>query len=271
MNKKVKKQITNIGSSKEKKKQGNREKNVGVAAANLLLHNINLPRRVVLQIAEEVGKAVSKRLAGRKHKKKVQKKIESPLVLDTSAIIDGRVFQLSEMGVFYGSVIVLESVLSELKNIADSKDDVKKERGRRALKMLEDFKKQRGIKLSVVVDEKEGIPVDESIIFHAKKFKGRIVTCDYNLSKKAKIGNVLTINLYEMANVLKTTALPGEQFWVKIVQAGKGAEQGVGYLPDGTMLVVEHGKNLLGKTVQVTVSRIIQTDAGKILFAKIKE
>jgi uncharacterized protein YacL len=180
-----------------------------------------------------------------------------------------RAFDLAKIGALYGNFIVLESVLSELKNIADSKDALKKDRGRRAMDALEKFKKTRGIKVKVLPDEVVK-PVDESIIDHAKKYRGRIITCDYNLSKKAKISNVVAIDLYEMTNVLKTQALPGEEFFVKIVQEGKGPGQGVGYLPDGTMLVVEQGKTLLGKTVEVRVSRIIQTDAGKILFSKLK-
>lgn len=259
----VKKQI--------KKKSAATHRSGSSVARELLLQNIMLPRRVVLQIAEEVGKVVNQGLAVRRRRKVASKKIENPLFLDTSAIIDSRVFEISKMGVFYGNVVVLESVLGELKNIADSKDDVKRERGRKALNSLDTFKKQRGIKLIVLPDEKEGIPVDESIIFHAKRYRGRVITCDYNLSKKAKISNVITINVYELANILKTTALPGEIFWVKIMQEGKGAGQGVGYLPDGTMLVIEQGRSLIGNTVEVVVSRIIQTDAGKILFAKMKE
>jgi uncharacterized protein YacL len=197
-----------------------------------VLGNLMLPRKVVMQIADEVGKVVSQKITIRRRKsKKSSTKIDNPILLDTSAIIDMRVFDLAKIGALYGTFIVLESVLSELKNIADS---------------------------------------NEAIIDHAKKYKGRIITCDYNLAKKAKISNVIAIDLYEMTNILKTQALPGEEFFVKIVQEGKGIGQGVGYLPDGTMLVVEQAKTMLGKTVQVQVSRIIQTDAGKILFSKIK-
>lgn len=241
-------------------------------AGNLLMQNIMLPRRVVQQIAEEVGKVVSRNFPRVKRKKKVvSKKIESPIFLDTSAIIDTRIFDLMKVGVFIGNFVVLESVLKELKNIADSKDDVKKERGRRALHLLDESKKIRGVKIIVLPDEEVEKLVDDSIIVHAKKYKGRVITCDYNLSKKAKISNVISVDLYEMANILKTTALPGEQFFVKIIQSGKGEDQGVGYLPDGTMIVVEHGRELIGKTIGVVVSRIIQTDAGKILFAKVKK
>lgn len=254
-------------SSKDTKPNGlPREKNT----RSDMLDNLMLPPRVVAQIAEEVAKAVSKRMPKRRAKSiKSNKKIETAVFLDTSAIIDMRVFDLGKIGALYGTFIVLETVLLELKNIADSKDSLKKDRGRRAMDALDKFKKVKGIKVKVI-DDHSGKPVDEALIEHARLYHGRIITCDYNLAKKAKISNVVAVDLYEMTNILKTQALPGEEFFVKIVQEGKGVEQGVGYLPDGTMLVVEQGKAHIGKTIGVTVSRIIQTDAGKILFSKIK-
>lgn len=255
-------------SSKTKKTGTGR---VDVAAiGSEVLENLMLPRRVIMQIADEVAKVVIQRIPHRKKKNaRSDKKIVNPVFLDTSAIIDMRVFDLAKIGALYGNFIVLDSVLTELKNIADSKDTIKRERGRRAMDALDKFKKSRGIKVIIMHDEEQKM-VDESIVNHAKRYKGRIITCDFNLAKKAKISNVVAIDLYEMTNILKTQALPGEEFFVKIVQEGKGAGQGVGYLPDGTMLVVEQAKMLLGKTIQVQVSRIIQTDAGKILFSKIK-
>ncbi len=257
-------------NSKIKKSEKSSRVEAARAVGSEVLQNIMLPPRVVRQIAEEVGKVVGKRLLIRRGKaRKSNTKIDNPVFLDTSAIIDMRVFDLAKIGALYGNFIVLESVLSELKNIADSKDSVKKERGRRSMDALEKFKKTRGMKVKILQDEFVK-PVDEAIIDHAKKYKGRIITCDYNLAKKAKISGVVAIDLYEMTNILKTQALPGEEFFVKIVQEGKGIGQGVGYLPDGTMLVVEQGKTFVGKTIKVEVSRIIQTDAGKILFSKIK-
>lgn len=265
--KKTKNKVTVKGSTTKKRKSG---VDVARAVGSEVLQNIMLPQRVIRQIADEVGKVVNKSIHVRRRKnKKPNTKIDHPVFLDTSAIIDMRVFDLAKIGAMYGTFIVLESVLVELKNIADSKDSVKKDRGRRAMDALEKFKKLRGIKLKIMPDE-VAKPVDEAIIDHSKKYKGRIVTCDYNLAKKAKISGVLAVDLYEMANILKTQALPGEEFFVKIVQEGKGVGQGVGYLPDGTMLVVEQGRSMVGKTIQVEVSRIIQTDAGKILFSKIK-
>lgn len=270
MNKADKKTKSGKQSSKIKTKTKGSRVDAARALSSEVLENLMLPRKVVMQIADEVGKVVSQRIAIRRKKgKKSSTKIDNPVLLDTSAIIDMRIFDLAKIGAIYGTFIILESVLSELKNIADSKDSLKKDRGRRAMDALDNFKKVRGIKIKIMPDEFEKL-VDESIIDHARKYKGRIITCDYNLAKKAKISNVVAIDLYEMTNILKTQALPGEEFFVKIVQEGKGLGQGVGYLPDGTMLVVEQAKTLLGKTIQVQVSRIIQTDAGKILFSKIK-
>lgn len=229
-----------------------------------------LPKKVVSQIAEEVARAVYERVPARRRALAKKTATERPgsFILDTSAIIDGRIFDLAKIGAFFGNFILLAGVLDELKNIADSKDDVKRERGRRALRSLDEFKKMKGVKLVHVADEDIKKPVDERIISYAKKHEGRILTCDFNLSKKARITGAVSIDLYEMANILKTTAVPGEEFFVKVVQRGKGMGQGVGYLPDGTMIVVEQGENLIDKTVKVVVSRVIATDAGRIFFGK---
>lgn len=232
-----------------------------------IMESILLPRRVVLQIAEEVAVRLKRRSSAKKVANKG--KSESAFVLDTSAIIDQRIFDLVKLGVFQGSFILLESVLGELKRIADLKDEVKKERGKRALKDLDNLRKDKYVKLIILKDEEKVEAVDDKIIQYARRNKARILTCDFNLSKKARISGVVSIDIHEMANVLKTQAIPGEVFWVKIIQKGKGQNQGVGYLPDGTMIVVEEGENLIDKTVQVTVSRIIQTEAGKILFSKL--
>lgn len=235
-----------------------------------LVQGIMLPPKVVAQIADQVAKAVYDRVPKRSTTgKKKTSKVDVGFVLDTSAIIDGRIFDLARVGAFFGNFTVISGVLDELKNIADSKDDVKKERGKRALRNLDDFKKLKDVKLLHAVEENSGKAVDERIIDYAKKNKGRILTCDFNLSKKARITGVTSIDLYEMANILKTTAVPGEEFFVKVVQRGKGANQGVGYLPDGTMVVIEQGENQMDKTLKVLISRVIQTDAGRIFFAKI--
>lgn len=248
-----------------KKEKGRRGSNLAMQAVQGML----LPPRVIAQIAEAVAQRIHVPRRPSLRRKPSGRKIESPFILDTSAIIDGRVFDLSKIGAFTGNFVVLSGVLDELKNIADSKEDAKKERGRRALHNLDEFKKVKNVKMIHMEDENPQKAVDERIISYAKKSRGRIITCDYNLSKKARITGVTSIDLYEMANILKTTAVPGEEFFVKIVQRGKGPGQGVGYLPDGTMIVVEQGENLMNKTVKVVISRVIQTDAGRIFFGKI--
>ncbi|MDO8270148.1 MAG: hypothetical protein Q7T54_05780 [Candidatus Levybacteria bacterium] len=256
---------------KEDKKLVQKKQNRTIHEANRILEGIMLPQRVVSQIAEEVGSIVAKQLkrAGGGGEAKTDKKFENPLFLDTSAIIDARVFELIRIGVFTGTYVVVDGVLDELKHIADSKDLAKKERGRKGLTLLEALRKDKNIRFETYDDSSIKKPVDERIIEAAKRTKGKIITCDFNLSKKAQISNVVAIDMYEMANVLKTTALPGEAFFIKVIQKGKGDRQGVGYLPDGTMVVVEEGENLIDQTVKVIISRVIQTDVGRIFFGKI--
>ena len=246
-----------------------------VEKTNLFMEGILLPPRVVMQIADEVAKVVTARMGNvgnsKKKKKKSTKSIDNAVFLDTSAIIDGRVFDLMKIGAFYGNFVLLEGVLDELKNIADSRDPIKKERGRSAMQRIEQAKKDRIAKFVVLEDEKPQAPVDDRIIATARKHKGRVITCDFNLSQKAKISNVPSIDLYEMANILKTNAIPGEIFPIKLIQKGKGEGQGVGYLEDGTMIVVEQGESVIGETVDVEIIRVIQTDAGKIFFGKLTE
>lgn len=228
-----------------------------------IFQGIMLPQRVITQIANEVAAQITRR------DRKEEVKLDHPIFLDTSAIIDGRVFGLIELGVFTGSVAVINGVLEELKNIADSKDEGKKERGRQGMAMLEKIRLDKKVTMHVIEDSNINKPVDERLVHFAKKYHGKLLTCDFNLSKKAQLNGVMALNIYEIANVVKTIALPGETFFVKVVQKGKGEKQGVGYLPDGTMIVVEEGENLLEKTVRVLITRVIQTEQGKIFFGRV--
>ena len=258
----AKKQKTNL-SKKEIRKNEHADRNLPFSP------------RVIGIIADEVAKTVVRRLPHPQKRKRKAKKIENALFLDTSAIIDGRIFEVIHLGVFRSTFIVLESILLELKHIADSQDIVKRERGRKGLAFLEKLKKEKGIKVSHVSEEGEkslGLDrikeVDEKLIAAAKLYKGRVITCDYNLEKKASISGITAINVNTLANVLKVTAVPGEALNIKILHVGKDALQGVGYLDDGTMIVVENANFDIGKDVDVVVSRVIQTTAGRILFAK---
>ena len=236
------------------------------------------PQGFVSSLAEELAKTLAKMPRFRRSKNRKsnsKKKIrmlaeENPIFLDTSAIIDGRIFDVVNIGVFSGTFVVLESILLELKHIADSQDMVKRVRGRKGLDLLEKLKKGRKNKVIVLPDngDSRNSEVDEKLITASKNYKGRIITCDYNLEKKATISGILTVNVNTLANYLKITAVPGEALHINILHKGKEITQGVGYLDDGTMLVVESASEDLGKTVDVVISRVIQTTAGRILFAK---
>jgi uncharacterized protein YacL len=240
---------------------------------NLSKETQGFPKGFVSNLANEVAKTLAKMPRFKRSKKKAnpkKKKIENPVFLDTSAIIDGRIFDVIALGVFTGTFVVLESILSELKHIADSQDMVKRVRGRKGLDFLEQLKKGKRNKFLVLqdIEDSKNKEVDERLIMAARNHKGRIITCDYNLEKKAAINGVLAINVNTLANHLKITAVPGEALHISILHKGKEITQGVGYLDDGTMIVVENASEYLGKTIDIVVSRVIQTTAGRILFAK---
>lgn len=242
-----------------------------------------LPPSLVGAIADEVAKTLIKRIPSMvvpkrrksvKKKTKKKKELENGYFLDTSAIIDGRIFDVISLKFLNGVVVIPESILLELKHIADSQDMVKRGRGRRGLEDLEKLKKEKKIKIVVLPpDEEKAVAdsvkeVDEKLIKLTKTYKGKIVTCDYNLEKKASIAGVNVINMNALANALKVVAVPGEALHIKLQHVGKDATQGVGYLDDGTMIVVEQGRDYVGKQLDVVVSRVIQTATGRILFAK---
>ena len=236
--------------------------------------------RYISQLADQLARTLINRLPSlprRTRKKMPEKKmklIENGIFLDTSAIIDGRIFDVIRMGLLNGEIVILQSILLELKHIADSQDMVRRQRGQQGLSRLETLKKQRGNKLRVLSTEEErvgkkGIEVDEKLIQTAKMHKGRIITCDYNLEKKASIEGVISINMNALAQALKVFAVPGEALHITLSHSGKEKGQGVGYLDDGTMLVVEQGGERVGENVDVVVTRVIQTASGRILFAKL--
>ncbi len=233
-----------------------------------------LPPKLVAQLADEVAKTVVSHLPHPRQRKRAEK-IENAVFLDTSAIIDGRIFDVINLGLLNVVFVILESVLLELKHIADSQDVVKRERGRKGLEKLDKLKKTRGVRVTVLSESSEksfGLnkikEVDEKLITVAKKNNARLITCDYNLEKKASISGVVAVNVNTLANVLKIIAVPGETLHIKIQHKGKDSTQGVGYLDDGTMIVIEHASMDIGRELDVLVARVIQTTAGRILFAK---
>ena len=190
------------------------------------------------------------------------------ILIDTSAIIDGRILEIVRIGFLNGHLIVPKFVLEELQNIADSADDLRRSRGRRGLEILNELKKEKGIKLKVVDNDfPSEIDVDAKIVKLAKKLGAKLMTVDYNLNRVAQIQNIIVLNVNELNNVLRPVVLPGEKLHIKLVQEGKDKDQGVGYLEDGTMVVVEGGHGLIGKEVEVSVTRVFQTIAGKMIFA----
>jgi len=238
------------------------------------IHVSDLPAKLVSALADEVAKNVINRLPSviprRSGDKKKSKKIENAIFLDTSAIIDGRVFDVINLGLLTGTVVIPESILLELKHIADSQDTIKRERGQRGLSKLDELKKSKRIKVMHLPDKTNGEEkeVDEKLIEITKQHRGKVITCDYNLEKKASISGTVAININTLANHLKIQAVPGEALHIRVLHKGKDTTQGVGYLDDGTMLVVENASGEVGREIDVIVSRVIQTSAGKILFSK---
>lgn len=196
----------------------------------------------------------------------------APKVLDTNIIIDGRISDIIKANFLEGLIIVPHSVLKELQKLADSVDTLKRNRGRLGLDHLKRIQEDPDVKIEIYDDfsEPDGdtFDVDAHLVEIAKKIGGKIVTNDYNLNKVAVLQGVEVLNINELANALKPVYLPGEQFVVQIIKHGKEAGQGVAYLDDGTMIVVEGGDDFIGKDIQVSVTSVLQTVAGRLIFAK---
>ncbi len=207
----------------------------------------------------------------RKEKESKTSKNATVKILDTSVIIDGRIFDICQTDIVEGTIVIPGFVLQELRHIADSGDALKRNRGRRGLDVLGRIQKELDMKVIVTDKDYDDLnEVDEKLLRLAKDMKGKVVTNDYNLNKVAAVQNVPVLNINELANALKPVVLPGEEMNVTIVKQGKEAGQGVAYLDDGTMIVVEGAKSLLGDTLCVVVTSVLQTSAGKMIFAKMK-
>lgn len=194
-----------------------------------------------------------------------------PYVLDTSVVIDGRIADVIETGIVDNQLIMPRFVLSELQGIADSSDKMRRARGRRGLDVLDRLRNNQSIDFKIYdreLPEMQGQPVDLKLLLLARHLEGKVVTGDFNLNKVAKLQNVPVINLNEIANSLKPVFLPGEVIKIRVVKAGEGAGQGVGYLDDGTMIVIEEGRDHIGKDVNITVTSMLQTSAGRMVFGK---
>lgn len=194
--------------------------------------------------------------------------VNHPLILDTSAIIDGRILDIAKINFLSGTILVPSFVLTELQQVADSADFIKRSRGRRGFEIINELKKIRGIRIEIWDKDGSGKNVDEKLLKLAKNLHGKIITTDFNLNRLATVSNVPVLNINELSNAVRTIAVPGEKLKVKIVHLGKDTKQGVGYLPDGTMIVVEDGSELVGKEIETQVSRLIQVAAGRMIFVK---
>jgi uncharacterized protein YacL len=191
------------------------------------------------------------------------------ILLDTSVIIDGRIADIARTGFVSGPMLVPSFVLNELQHIADSSDGLRRQRGRRGLDILNRLQKDPSISFRISDLDVEGIrAVDDKLVVLAKQLQSQILTNDYNLNRVAELQGVIVLNINELANAVKTVFLPGETLEVNVIQEGKEAGQGVGYLDDGTMVVVEDGKNYIDSQIPVTVTKVLQTAAGRMIFAR---
>jgi uncharacterized protein YacL len=190
-------------------------------------------------------------------------------ILDTSVIIDGRIADIAETGFLDGIIVTPQFVLRELQLVADSADSLKRNRGRRGLDILQRLQKVASLQIQIVEDDFPAVrEVDLKLIELAKLYEGKIITNDFNLNKVAQLQGVAVLNINELANSLKPIVLPGETMRVFILKEGKEYNQGVAYLDDGTMVVVDNARKMIGKTIDISVTSVLQTTAGKMIFGK---
>ena len=192
-------------------------------------------------------------------------------ILDTSVIIDGRIADICQTGFLEGTLVIPQFVLEELQHIADSSDVLKRNRGRRGLDILNKIQKELAVNVEIYEGDFEEIQeVDSKLVKLAKLVNGMVVTNDFNLNKVCELQKVQVLNINDLANAVKPVVLPGEELNVQVIKDGKEYNQGVAYLDDGTMIVVEEGRNYIGKTIDVLVTSVLQTSAGRMIFAKPK-
>ncbi len=193
---------------------------------------------------------------------------EKPVLLDTSVIVDGRIADISQTGFIPGTMLVPRFVLAELQHIADSADALRRNRGRRGLDMLNRLKEESVVPVRITdMDAPDAHQVDDKLIQLAKSLRCPIVTNDYNMNRVAQLQGVLVLNINELTNAVKSVLLPGETITVRVIQEGKELGQGVGYLDDGTMIVIEEGRPYIGQTIPILVKKVLQKTEGRLVFA----
>jgi len=204
-------------------------------------------------------------------RKENNKQFIHPKILDTSVIIDGRILDIYQTEFLEGELIIPRFVLSELQHIADSSDSLKRNRGRRGLDVLNKMTKIKKNKVKIIGrDYNDPKEVDAKIIKLAKEIKAKIITNDYNLNKVAQLESISVLNINDLSNALKAVILPGEEMNTQIIKEGKEPDQGIAYLDDGTMIVVEDGHKYIGRKVNILVTSILQTPAGRMIFGRVK-
>jgi uncharacterized protein YacL len=195
-----------------------------------------------------------------------------PKVLDTSVIIDGRIFDICQTGFIEGALIIPNFVLEELRHIADSSDALKRNRGRRGLDILNKIQNELTIEVQIYEKDFPDIAeVDSKLLKLAQVLNGKVITNDYNLNKVAKFQGVPVLNINELANAVKPVVLPGEEMTIQVIKDGKESGQGIAYLDDGTMIVVEGARRHIGEIMDVVVTSVLQTAAGRMIFARQKD
>ena len=193
------------------------------------------------------------------------------ILLDTSVIIDGRIADVARTGFLMGSLLIPRFVLNELQYIADSPDNLRRQRGRRGMEVLSQLQKETSLPVKISDIDVDGVrEVDEKLVILGRQLKSPILTNDYNLNRVAELQGVKVLNINELSNAVKSVLLPGETLLVTIIQEGRESGQGVAYLDDGTMVVVEDGRERLSMQVNVTVTKILQTNAGRMIFARLE-
>jgi uncharacterized protein YacL len=191
------------------------------------------------------------------------------ILLDTSVIIDGRIADIAKTGFLPGTLLIPRFVLNELQYIADSPDGLRRQRGRRGMEVLSELQKASSVVVRISDVDVEGVrEVDDKLVILARQMKCPILTNDYNLNRIAELQGVLILNINELANAVKSVVLPGEVMEVNVIQEGKEVNQGVGYMEDGTMVVVENGNKHLNQQIHVSVTKVLQTAAGRMIFAR---
>lgn len=236
-------------------------------------YSINLMNAVTMRISTEVMNQLMRisrpqNVAAPFASQSGGNSFNQPMILDTSAIIDGRILDIAKTGFLHGTVLIPTFILQEMQQVADSSDFLKRSRGRKGFEIIEELKKIKSIRVDIWEKDVAAKAVDDKVIKLAKSLHGRIITTDYNLNRVASVQNVIVLNINDLSNAVKAVAIPGEKLTVKVVHIGKDPSQGVGYLEDGTMVVVENGAQLVGSDVKTEVTRLIQGSAGRMIFTK---